>query len=138
MLFRSRLLTAAGLAPTGPSAISRVVLRRDGFVSVRAGFGGGGFRTPPLTFSGEQLLLNVDTGAAGNVRVELQDEAGAPLSGYSLADCDVVHTANEISRAVRWKGKSELAPLQGRVVRLRFEFRDADLFAFQFAERGGI
>ena len=43
-----------------------------------------------------------------------------------------------ISRAVRWKGKSELAPLQGRVVRLRFEFRDADLFAFQFAERGGI
>ena len=50
------------------------------------------------------LRLAVDP-AAGNVRVELQDEAGAPLSGYALADCDVVHTANEISRAVRWKGK---------------------------------
>jgi hypothetical protein len=134
----NQLLTAADLAPTGPSVISRVVLRRDGFVSVRAGFRGGGFRTPPVTFAGEQLLLNVDTGAAGHVRVELQDESGAPLPGFSLADCDLVYTANEISRAVRWKGKTELGPLQGRAVRLRFELRDADLYAFQFAERGGI
>ncbi len=42
----NRLLTAAGLAPTGPNAISRVVLRRDGFVSVRAAFEGGEFTTP--------------------------------------------------------------------------------------------
>src|SRR5207244_3347541 len=61
----NRLLTLAGLAPTSLNSISRVVLRRDGFVSVRAAADGGEFTTPPLRFKGDQLLLNVDTSAAG-------------------------------------------------------------------------
>ena len=134
----NRLLTAAGLAPTGPSAISRLVLRRDGFVSVHAGPEGGQFTTPPIRFEGEQLLLNVDTSAAGGLRVEVLDEQGKPLPGYALADCDVIHTANEISRPVAWKGNSSVDPLAGKPVRLRFVMREVDLYAFQFAARGGI
>lgn len=43
----NRILTAAGVAPASEQrAISRVVLRRDGFVSARAGNGGGEFTTP--------------------------------------------------------------------------------------------
>lgn len=134
----NRLLAAAGLAPTGPSAISRVVLRRDGFVSARAGFTGGEFTTPVLRFAGEQLLLNVDTGAAGELRVEVQDPAGVPYPNFALKDCDLVHTANEIHRVVKWKGSSSVAPLAGQPVRLRFVLRDTEVYAFQFAERGGI
>jgi len=134
----NRLLTSAGVAPTGPAAISRVVLRRDGFVSVRAPFGGGEFRTPLLRFQGEQLLLNVNTSACGELRVELLDEQGKPIPNYTLHDCDLVHTANEINRVVKWKGESSVKDLSGKPVRLHFVIRDLDLYAFQFADREGI
>ena len=134
----NRLLTAADVAPTGPSAISRVVLRRDGFVSVRAAFDGGEFTTPLLRFSGEQLLLNVDTSACGELRVELLDEQGQPVPNHALQDCELVHTANEINRMVKWKGESSLKPLAGKSVRLHFVMRDLDLYAFQFADRDSI
>ena len=134
----NRLLTAAGLAPTGPSAISRVVLRRDGFVSARAPYTGGEVVTPLLQFEGQQLLLNVDTSASGELRVEILDEQGKPVAGYSLEDCDIVHTANEVNRVVKWKGESSVSRLAGTPVRLHFVMRDVDLYAFQFADRGGI
>ena len=134
----NRLLTAADLAPTGPSAISRVVLRRDGFVSARAAYAGGEFTTPPLRFAGEQLLLNVDTSASGELRVEILDEQGQPIPKYTLSDCDLVHTANEINRVVKWNGDTSVKDLAGKPVRLHFVMRDVDLYAFQFADRGGI
>jgi hypothetical protein len=134
----NRLLTAAGLAPTGVNSISRVVLRRDGFVSARAPFAGGEFITPPLRFDGDQLLLNVDTSAAGELRVEIQDEQGQPIPKFTLADADLIHTANEINRVARWNGQSSVGSLAGKAVRLHFVLRDTDLFAFQFADRGGI
>jgi hypothetical protein len=129
----NRLLTAAGLAPThNTNVISRLVLRRDGFISARAAYTGGEFTTPPLKFSGRELVLNVDTSAAGLLRCELLGEKGEAIEGFRLADCDLIHTANEIDRLVKWRGKSDLSSLAGKPVRLRVEFRDTDLYAFQF------
>jgi hypothetical protein len=135
----NRLLTAAGLTPIEPArAISRVVLRRDGFVSVRAPFTGGEFTTPLLRFAGEQLLLNVDTSSAGELRVEILDEQGKPIPNFTLNDCDLIHTANEINRIVKWKGSTSMKDLAGKPVRLRFVMRDVDLYAFQFGERDNL
>lgn len=128
-----RLLTAAGLAPTAhTSVLSRLVVRRDGFVSARAAYTGGEFTTPVLKFDGRELVLNVNTSATGLMRCELLGENGEPLDGYALADCDVIHTANELDRGVKWRGRSDLSALAGRPVRLRVVFRDTDLYAFQF------
>ncbi|HSW46625.1 MAG TPA: hypothetical protein VLM89_13765 [Phycisphaerae bacterium] len=128
-----RLLTAAGLAPNEyTSFVSRLVLRRDGFVSVRADYTGGEFTTPPLKFSGRELVLNVNTSATGQLRCELLNARHQPIEGYGLADCDVIHTANEIDRPVTWKGSGNLSALAGQPVRLRVAFRDTDLYAFQF------
>jgi hypothetical protein len=129
----NRLLTAAGLAPIlNTNVISRLVLRRDGFISVRAAYTGGEFTTPSLKFSGRELVLNLDTSAAGLLRCELLDEQGAALEGYKLADCDMIHTANEIDRLVKWHRQSDVSALAGKPVRLRVAFRDTDLYAFQF------
>ena len=38
-----------------------------------------------------------------------------------------------IDRAVRWKSGSDVTSLAGKVVRLRFVMKDADLFALRFA-----
>jgi hypothetical protein len=128
-----RLLKDAGLAPTlGVSIISRLALRRDGFISARAAYSGGEFTTPPMKFSGRELVLNVDTSATGMLRCELLDKNKKPIKGYTLEDCDLIHTANELDRPVRWKRQSEVSSPAGQPVRLRVVYRDTDLYAFQF------
>jgi hypothetical protein len=129
----NRILTAAGVNPQPlRRQISRVVLRRDGFVSASAGADGGQFTTPPLRFSGSQLVLNVDTSALGEVQVEVQDGQGKPIPGFTLAESDIIHSANQISRVVSWSGVSSLEKVQGREIRLHFRLRNADVYAFQF------
>ncbi|MBI3209162.1 MAG: carboxypeptidase regulatory-like domain-containing protein [Candidatus Solibacter usitatus] len=135
----NRLLTAAGVKPQPlERAISRVVLRRDGFVSIRAGHAGGEFVTPPMTFTGEQLVLNADTSALGEIQIEVQDKQGKPVPGFALADADIIHSTNEISRPVSWNGMSSLAKLASQTIRLRFVLRDTDIYAFQFRDRPSI
>ncbi len=128
-----RLLKRAGGAPEVEThGLGRLVIRRDGFISATAGYGGGEFTTPPLIFDGDELVLNVDTSAVGILSVEILDANNKPVPRYSLKDCDQIHTANEISRVVEWDGKSSVSELAGTPVRLRFVMRDADLYAFQF------
>lgn len=116
--------------------MSRVVLRKDGFTSVEADYEGGEFTTPPLEFEGDSLVLNVDTSALGLLRVEIQDQAGEPIPGFTLEDCDRIHTANSTKKAVRWRGKSSVAALAGQTIRLRFELQyGVKLYAFQFARQ---
>lgn len=67
------------------------------------------------------------------MRVEVQDSEGKPLADFTLADATEVY-CDCVEQAVPWKDGSELAALAGQVIRLRFVLRDADLFAFRFAE----
>jgi hypothetical protein len=132
----NRILTSAGVEPRPMQrAISRVVLRRDGFVSLHAPFEGGEFTTPLLRFRGNQLVLNIENASTGEVQVEIQDENGKPIPGFTLADCDLIHSANEINRPVTWNGMSTLEKLARKTIRLHFVLRDTDLYAFQFRDR---
>ena len=70
--------------------IRRYALRTDGFVSVRAGYAGGEFITPPLTFAGSELELNYSTSAVGSVQVAVQDCAGRAVRlRFALKDADL-------------------------------------------------
>ncbi|MGH8017729.1 MAG: hypothetical protein ACREIA_05465 [Opitutaceae bacterium] len=127
------LLEAAGLGPaTSRSGIGRLVLRRDGFISAQAAYTGGEFTTLALRFTGDELVLNLDTSAAGEARVEILDDLYTPIPGFTLAEADRLHTTNEINRRATWQGRADVSSLTGRPVRLRFVMRDADLYAFQF------
>jgi hypothetical protein len=109
----------------------RYTLRTDGFVSVNAPFAGGSFVTRALTFTGHELVVNFSTGAAGGLRVELQDATGEPLPGFALTDA-VEQVGDEIERVVTWKGGRDVSGLAGRPVRLRFAMQDADLYSLRF------
>ncbi|GEP43207.1 hypothetical protein [Brevifollis gellanilyticus] len=111
--------------------IRRYSLRTDGFASVHAGYVGGTMITKPIIFSGDKLVLNYWTSAAGIIRVELLDEAGKPLPGYQIGDCAKI-IGNELKRIVTWKDKDSLSDLIGKPVRLRFRMTDADLYSFRF------
>ncbi len=116
-----------------PAYLRRYTLRLDGFVSVAAPLSGGEVVTRPFRFNGRRLLLNYSTSAAGSVRVEIQDSEGKPLPGFTLADAPEVY-GDSIEQAVPWKGGADVAELAGKVIRLRFVIRDADLFSFQFVQ----
>ncbi len=117
--------------------ITRARLRRDGFISADADYEGGEFTTPPLLFSGRQLVLNVDTGAGGCVRVEIQPAAGLAIEGFSAGDCEPMN-GNFIRKVVSWRGKREaknrtdVSQLAGKPVRLHFVMNDAKLYSFKF------
>lgn len=137
---------AWGIVPTGESEMSfyiqhnygqptarldRYSLRPDGFASIRAGYDGGAFTTRPVAFSGSSLAVNYSTSAAGFVRVALLAQDGSPIEGCGLDDCDELF-GNEIDHRVTWKNSADVAALAGRPIRLRFQMKDADVYAFQF------
>jgi hypothetical protein len=118
---------------TPGSRLRRYTLRLDGFVSVHAPMRGGGLLTKPLKFEGSRLSLNFATSAAGDIRVEIQDAAGNPLTGFTLHECPPIF-GDALERTVHWKTSSDVTTLAGQTVRLLFVLRDADLYSFRFAD----
>ena len=115
------------------SAMRRYTLRLDGFVSVSAPMSGGQLVTKPLTFSGKELHLNFATSGAGSIRVALRRPDGSPIPGFSMADCNEVF-GDTHDRAVTWKSGRDVGRLAEKPVRLHFQLKDADLYAFQFVD----
>ena len=111
----------------------RYTLRTDGFVSVHGPYSGGQMVTKPLLFSGNRLVINYATSAAGGMEVELQTADGQPIDGFSATDCPEI-IGDRIERTVRWKGGEDLDRFAGQPMRLRFVLRDADLYSIRFVK----
>ncbi len=114
--------------------LRRLTLRVDGFASLHAKRAAGEVVTRPVVFNGEELSLNFATSAAGSIRVELQADDGTPIPGFALADADELF-GDSLDRRASWKGRTDVAALAGRPVRLRLVLADADLYSFQFRLR---
>jgi hypothetical protein len=112
--------------------LRRLVLPRHRLASMHAGAAGGEFTTRPLAFTGDRLILNYATSAAGSVQIELQDAAGKPLPGFALADTPPLY-GDELDAAVVWKS-ADVSTLAGKPVRMRFVLNDADVYALRFAD----
>ena len=85
-------------------------------------------------FEGDRLHLNYATSAVGWIRVGIVGDAtGWPACGYSAEECDVIY-GNELDAVVSWRGDSDLSRFRGKPVRLKFEMKDADLYALRFGD----
>ena len=113
----------------GMSAICLAVLRMDGFVSLDADKKGGTILTKPLKLAGKQLLLNLAAGKDGSAKVEILDEAGKSMRGFSSRSAVAV-TGDAIRLPVKWKSGGDISKLAGKVVRLKFRLKNASLYAF--------
>ncbi len=117
-----------------PSAhLRRYSMRIDGFASVRAPYSGGELLTRFMTFTGDQLEINYATSAAGEIKIEIQDEDGKAISGFTMNECKGI-TGNHISRTVVWTGKRALRELASQKIRLRISMKDADLYSLKFSK----
>ncbi len=137
---------ACGVVQTGPAEMSlyverhygqatallqRFSLRLDGFASLHADYAVGEMTTKPFTFTGKALHLNLSTGAAGSVAVEIQDAEGKPLPGFTLDDCQAI-SYDDIDRVITWKAGSDVSAMASKPVRLRWVLKDADVYSFRF------
>ena len=129
---------ALNVVQTGPEEMSiyttpfrRFTLRLDGFASVHGGADAGELVTKPFTFAGAELSLNYATSAGGSVRLEIRDAQGRPIPGFALQEHDTL-VGDTLDQVVSWKKNRNLAPLAGKVVRLRFVLQEADVFSLQF------
>jgi hypothetical protein len=137
---------ALNVVQTGPSEMSvfvnenyaqptanmkRYSLRLDGFTSINAPYSGGEVLTKPFTFTGQELEINYSTSAAGEIRIEIQDENGTPIPGFTMDDAQSI-IGNEIKRIVSWNGNENVSALASKPVRLRIYIKDADLYSLKF------
>lgn len=124
---------AENVIQTGPEELSiyhrsgdRYVLRPDGFISVHAGAKEGTLLTKPLVFAGRNLELNFSASAMGSVLVEVLGEKGEVLAASEKV------TGDAIDRAVTWGENADIGAFAGKPVRLRFTFKEADIYSFRF------
>jgi hypothetical protein len=103
--------------------IRRLSVRRQGFASMHADARGGEFTTHPLKFTGNKLLLNYATSAAGSIQIDALDE-----SGKTVATMPELYGDEFEARAL------DVSKLSGQIISLRVRMKDTDLFALRFAE----
>jgi hypothetical protein len=86
---------------------SNWVSRTNGFASLNAPYSGGEAITQPFIHTGHELEINYRTGAAGSLRMEIQNADGKPISGYALSDCPEI-LDDKIIRIVTWQNGSKI------------------------------
>lgn len=101
---------------------------RDRFVSLDGDGKSNELITRAFKVEGRELRLNAD--ARGDIQVEVRDENGKPLPGFTAAECTPVK-GDSVQASVSWRNQKDLAGLQGKTVKLRFKIRVARLFSFQ-------
>lgn len=114
--------------------LKRYSLRIDGFSSLSAGYEGGEALTKPFTFEGEELELNFSTSAAGKIIIEIQDEDGKPVPGFTMAEAQEI-IGDETKRIVSWNGMTEVSRLASKPIRLKIFLKDADIFSLKFNKK---
>ena len=114
-------------APT-PNKIGLARLRKEGFVSLRAGAEESYVVTRPFRWPGGRLFINAKA-SAGSVRVRVVDLRRQSIAGFDYENCNAFN-GDAVRHPVSWD-RAELTSLEGDLIRLEFKFENADLFAFE-------
>lgn len=107
-------------------------LRRDGFVSMHSEGKEGFLTTETVTFDGKYFFVNADV-SKGTLQVEILDEKGYPVSGFSRKDCIVMQKTNSTKQRIQWHNNADINALAGKKVRFKFYLSNGDLYAFWVA-----
>ncbi|HEY0667905.1 MAG TPA: carbohydrate binding domain-containing protein [Sphingobacteriaceae bacterium] len=110
--------------------IAKATWRRDGFVSLHnGGDDTGTITTKPVFISGNQLYVNTKLKKGGSLKVEILDEAGSPVEGFTVADSKAIYD-DQFARTVSWKNGADLTRLSGKKIKLRFHLTGGNLYSY--------
>jgi hypothetical protein len=105
--------------------LRRHTYRMDGFVSIYAPFSGGSVTTKPMIASGTRLALNYSTSAGGELKVQVIDE-----NGKTVITSPVIY-GDKIDEKIKLNIPKEYI---GKTIKLKFQLKDAEIFAFRFTK----
>ena len=124
------------------ASLGLIKFRKEGFVSIRADTQGqeSYVITRPILWPGGELVINADTQSRskawiskGYVKVAVTDLHRKLYNGFTYDD-SVPFNGNAVRHTMKWKN-AHMDTLKGKLVRLEFAFKHADLFAF-LAQKG--
>ncbi len=98
-------------------------ISRDRYISRWSGTTPSVMRTKLINFSAQSLSVN----SIGKVRVQITDESGNPIPGFSYSESSVT-IGDNVEAPVMFAGS--LSSLASRNVHIEFELTTADLYAF--------
>jgi hypothetical protein len=117
--------------PERDGCIGLAKLRKEGFVSLHGPHGGGVVCTRQIRWPGGDLMVNADA-TKGELKIRVSDAGRKPVAGFDYDNMSAV-SGDNVAHKVTWKGKS-LDEIKGKIVRLEFQLRDADLYTFRATE----
>ena len=106
--------------------IGLVTIKRDRYVGRMASGGTGTIVTPLLQLGSGVLSTNANA-EGGALRVQVSDQAGRPIPGFTFDDCTPVKE-DVLDAPVRWP--QPLGSLQDKPVHLEFSLENACLYGF--------
>ena len=67
---------------------------------------------------------------AKDLQVEIMDENGNVITGFSREDCKEMNDLNSTKQLVTWKSGKKLAALSGKIVKVKFYVTCGDFICF--------
>lgn len=110
-------------------ATGLAMLRRDGFMSVQAGNREGYLTTIPFVAESKHLFVNAAV-LSGKLLVEVLDEKGNSIEGFTKKDVLPVKHLDSTCKPVSWKKHTDISLLTGKTISLRFYLTNGDLYSF--------
>lgn len=111
-------------------AITLHTLRKDGFFSLRSAGDWARFQTKPLAVFDPVMTLNADA-AYGSVMCQLTDVKGEPVDGFTFDDFVALEGEDRFDWPLRWKNRSSLEEVAGKVIRLEVKFQNAEIYSLR-------
>lgn len=113
----------AGVCSTGLG-----MLRRDGFCGMASADAPGTLTTRPVRFSGLFLFVNAQV-SDGELRVEVLDQSGNPISTLSRDEC-IPFRGDSTCQMISWQTRNRLSDLSGQNIRFRFHLLRGRIYSF--------
>lgn len=107
----------------------RVRRRLDGFFALQSGEISASAITKTMVVDGDNLQVNYVTTDGGSLSVEVLDEMGHVISGFSKNEC-VTLTGDDTAAEVKWKN-AQFTTLAGKKIKLKFHLNNTELYAFE-------
>ncbi len=130
--YYTALSSTHGGPPSKKKAIALARWRLDGYVSLDAAGREGVVETTLISDRTGVLEVNANA-SGGRLAIEVVDEAGRIVDGYSMSDC-IGLSADDVRFPVRWKRHRELPA--GQPFRLRFGIQKGSLFSYTILPAG--
>jgi len=95
--------------------------------------------TTPFRLQGDQLFINASTGQDGWVKAEFLNPKGQIIKTLDAEHSCDTFAGDSVEHLMTWRGNSSLQRMLGETTRMRFRFKNAEIFGFRFGEsRMGI